>query len=76
MASPKKVMAEIFSRFVDKPGHNMLASEVVKKLDAAGYAVVPKVPTDAMQWAGGSALHDEGEDSIGIYKAMIAEASR
>lgn len=44
----KQVIAEILARFVDKPGHNMVASEVVKKLAAAGYAIVPKEPNDEM----------------------------
>jgi hypothetical protein len=43
-------------------------------LEAEGMVVVPSTPTDAMVWAGGSALHDEAEDSVGIYRAMIAAA--
>jgi hypothetical protein len=49
--TPKEVMAEIFARVVDKPGHNMLASEVVKKLDAAGYVILPKELTPAVACA-------------------------
>lgn len=64
--TPKEIIARIMDRIVDRPGHNMLASEVVKKLDAAGYAIVPKAPTKKMVEAGNVALEneiDEGWDS-------------
>lgn len=46
--TPKAIIAGIMDRIVDRPGHNMLAHEVVKKLDAAGYVIVPKEATDKM----------------------------
>lgn len=44
---PKQVMDGIFERFLDRPMPAMLTSEIIKKLDAAGYAIVPKEPTQA-----------------------------
>lgn len=38
-----------------------------------GWKLVPIKLTDAMRWAGGSALHDDGEDTEGIWKAILAE---
>lgn len=46
--TPKQIIAGIMDRIVDRPGHNMLAHEVVKKLDAAGFVIVPKEPTNDM----------------------------
>lgn len=40
--TPKEVIAGIAERFLDKPGPNMLASEIIKKLGAAGYEIAPK----------------------------------
>lgn len=48
MTKPKQVIAEIMDRIVDRPGHNMLAHEIVKKLEAAGYVIVPIKPSDEM----------------------------
>lgn len=44
---PKEIIAEIMDRIpcVDRPGHNMLAHEIVKKLAAGGYVIAPKEPT-------------------------------
>jgi hypothetical protein len=39
------------------------------------YVLVPKEPTEAMLWAGGTALHDQQEDSAGIYRAMLTAAT-
>lgn len=45
--TPTEVIAGIMERIVDRPGHNTLAWEVIKKLNAAGFAIVPKEPTNA-----------------------------
>jgi hypothetical protein len=39
--SPKAIIAGIMDRVVPRPGHNMLAHEVIKTLGTAGYAIVP-----------------------------------
>jgi hypothetical protein len=49
-ATPKEIIAGIMDRIVDRPGHNMLAHEVVNKLDAGGYVIVPKESTKAHQF--------------------------
>lgn len=46
--TPKQIIAEIMDRVVPRPGHNMLASEIIKKLSAAGYQIVPIKPTEEM----------------------------
>ena len=51
----------------------------IQALDAAGYAVVPKEPTVAMERsAAGRDTRDEGIASMysGIYRAMLAAAPR
>lgn len=46
----KEIIANIMDRIpcVDRPGHNMLASEIIRKLDAGGFVIVPKVATENM----------------------------
>lgn len=39
-----------------------------------GWRLVPIEPTDEMIWQGGSALHDRGENTEGIYAAMLSTA--
>lgn len=51
----------------------IVGHENISRLEGAGYVIVPKVPTDAMRWAGGSAMYDSAEDAEGVYKAMLAE---
>ena len=48
MSTPKEIIAEIMDRLVDRPGHNMLAHEIIKKLAAGGYVIVPIKPTEQM----------------------------
>lgn len=62
------------------------AQAVVDRMEAAlsapetgagvpeGWRLVPVEPTDKMIWEGGSALHDRGEDTTGIYRAMLSAA--
>lgn len=42
--------------------------------EAVAWKLVPIELTDAMRWAGGSALHDDGEDTEGIWRAILNEA--
>ena len=83
MDRPKQIIAEIMDRIVDRPGHNMLAHEIVKKLDAGGYVIAPKEPTAEMITAGliptaawqniqGSALTVNREKMRMRYEAMIS----
>jgi len=59
------------------------AESILIALDAAGFQVVPKVPTDGMKVAGGVAFEDsafgEGElifDAAGhLYAAMLAASA-
>lgn len=44
----KQIMIEIFERFVDRPGPAMLASEVIKKLEDAGYDIVKITKRDPL----------------------------
>lgn len=41
MKEPKQIIADIMDRLVDRPGHNMLASEIIKTLNACGYCIAP-----------------------------------
>lgn len=43
MPSAREVIADVMARIVDKPAHNMLAHEIVKNLNAAGYSIVKTV---------------------------------
>jgi hypothetical protein len=48
VTTPKEIIAGIADRIVDRLGHNMLASEVITTLRAAGYVIVPVEPTPEM----------------------------
>lgn len=54
--SPKEIIAEIMGRIPDvaerPPAANMLASEIINKLDTAGFVIVPKEPTGLMAVTG------------------------
>lgn len=79
---PKEIIAEIMDRIpcVERPGHNMLAHEIVKKLEAGGYVIVQKEPTPAMVAAGYRALNacpDKESDIMEpIYEAMLSGANQ
>lgn len=42
MRTAKEIIAEIMDRIpcVERPGHNMLASEIVRKLGEGGYVII------------------------------------
>lgn len=46
--TPKEIIAEIMDRIpcVERPGHNMLAHEIVKKLENHGYVIIPATDWD------------------------------
>lgn len=85
---PKEIIAEIMDRIpcVERPGHNMLAHEIVKKLEAGGYVIVPKEPTEEMKRAafgpimmggrGGPITSDmiRQEAALSIYRKIIEAA--
>jgi len=72
-------MAAIDADTVQKAINNATsASEVIARLDAAGYAIVPKEPTEAMVLAapGRSRQSKEGTMYHGIWRAMVAASQR
>jgi hypothetical protein len=55
------------------------AEEMLSAIEAAGFAIVPVVPSEAMRDAGadnlfGAANDDWGQDAAAIYTAMIQAA--
>jgi hypothetical protein len=71
---PKAIIAEIIDRIpgVDRPAHNMLAHEIIKKLDAAGYVIAPKAPDIRMMQAGVIAWRAKHDAQV--YAEPLAEA--
>ena len=66
-----------------------LTEAILTALDAAGYVIVPRVPTEAMIEAGGlvdirdrSSFYGDGttllpdEDAVAVYTAMISAAEK
>ena len=49
------------------------ADDILAALSAAGFVIVPRMPTDGMNWAGRECLVD---DAPPIYRAMIAAWER
>jgi hypothetical protein len=73
--TPKQVTDGIFERFLERPMPAMLTSEIIKKLDAAGYAIVPKEATQAQLNAVTSSEGYEpftDKTMTEIYREMIA----
>jgi hypothetical protein len=77
-----EIMAKAMRPYAQTEGSlefaKMEAQAALKALSDAGYAVVPKVPTEAMKRAGATFLADGRwqkelcEDAESIYTAMIA----
>lgn len=83
-ASAKEVIAAAMKAGVDNDGDGFsigekwsrtFADAILAALDAAGYVVVPREPTEAMREAARAAPLARGIGNVGIgevYRAMIA----
>ena len=84
----KKTIADV-TKFFQGLSSVELTEAILTALSAAGYVIVPRVPTDAMIEAGGlvdirdrSSFYGDGttllpdEDAVAVYTAMISAAEK